>query len=167
MSKKGIVHPDTTKIRCAYQYASLGNYSEVARQTKIKRTSIMNWAGGNEVWADALIKARQEISDELLAQNLALATAANEEIADRIKNGDHKLVKDKLVRVPMNGKDLAIVSGIKEDKGRVAMGLPNVIKGNSESIKSMTAMFEDIAAQVQERLAKQANSIAGTCEEVE
>ncbi len=84
-----------------------------------------------------------------------------------VRRGDHKLVKDKLVRVPMNGKDLAISSGIKEDKGRVAMGLPNVIKGNGESIKSMTAMFEGIAKQVQERLAKQANSIPGECEEVE
>ena len=167
MSNKGIVHPDTTKIRCAYLYASLGNYSEVARQTKIKRTSIMNWAKDSDVWHEAVNKARREISDELLAQNLAIAKAANEQLADRIENGDHKLVKDKLVRVPMNGKDLAISSGIKEDKGRVAMGLPNVIKGNSESIKSMTAMFEGIAKQVQERLAKQANSITGECEEVE
>lgn len=145
MSKKGLVHPDTTKIRCAYLYASLGNYSEVARQTKIKRTSIMNWAKDCDVWHEAVNKARQEISDELLAQNLALTKAANEEIADRIENGDYKLTKDGVVRVPMGGKELAVVSGIKEEKACVAMGKPTSIRTDTNPQDSILKLLEQMS----------------------
>ena len=138
---KGIIHTDTTKIRCAYLYASSGNYSQVARDTKIARKTIHTWAKDSPVWDDALLKARQEISDELLAQNLAIATAANVQVMDRVENGDHKLTKDGVVRLPMTGKDLAVVSGIKEDKGRVSMGLATNVTSNSDSIKEMTALF--------------------------
>ncbi len=141
---KGIIHPDTTKIRCAYLYASLGNYSQVARDTKIARKTIHTWAKDSEVWDAALLKARQEISDELLAQNLTLAIAANEQVADRIEHGDYKHTAKGIIRLPMTGKDLAVVSGIKEDKGRVSMGLATSIKGEGKSMQSMIERFEKI-----------------------
>ena len=142
---KGIIHSDTTKIRCAYLYAASGNYSKVARDTKIARKTIHTWAKDSSVWEEALLKARQEISDELLAQNLAIATAANLQVMDRIDNGDHKVVRDKIIRVPMTGKDLAVVSGIKEDKGRVSMGMVTSIRGDSDSVKSLAAQFAKLS----------------------
>jgi len=175
MSKKGIVHSDTTKIRCAYLYAALGNYSEVARQTKIKRTSIMNWAKDSDVWQEAVYKARQEISDELLAINLENARLAGDELSDRIKNGDHKLVMSRdsdgkyhhIARVPMNGKDLAVVGGINLEKSLLLQNKPTSISSSSDSLEYYTKLFQDIANEVQAKQAKQTNSIPGTCEVVE
>jgi len=175
MSEKGIVHPDTTKIRCAYLYAALGNYSEVARQTKIKRTSIMNWAKDSDVWHEAVDKARQEISDELLAINLENARLAGDELSDRIKNGDHKLVMSRdsdgkyhhIARVPMNGKDLAVVGGINLEKGLLLQSKPTSISATSNSIEQYTKFFTDIANKVKAEQAKQTNSIPGECEEIE
>ena len=142
---KGIIHSDTTKIRCAYLYASLGNYSQVARDTKIKRVSIMNWARDSSVWDEALTKAKQEQSDELLAQHMESARLSGIELQDRIVNGDHKLTKGgTTVRMPMSGRDLAVVNGIQVDKGRVNMGMATSIRGDSQSMQSMIDRFEQI-----------------------
>ena len=141
----GSKHPSTTVINAATLYASLGNYSQVARDTGICRQSIMEWANGDRdqstIWHDALDKARQEISQEILAQNLAIAKRANVEVLDRIEGGDYKHTNDGMVRVPMTGKDLSVVSGIKEDKARVALNQPTAIRGDSDSIKSLQAQF--------------------------
>ena len=142
-----VAYEDKDKIAAAYLYASSGNYSQVARDTNISRTTIMGWAKDSDVWAESLNKARQEISDELLAQNLAIATAANIQVMDRIENGDCRLTSDGLVRVPMTGKDLAVVSGIKEDKGRVSLGLATSISaGSSATMQQLQAQFEAMAA---------------------
>ena len=117
------LYDDTAKINAAYLYAASGNYSKVARDTNIPRTTIVSWAKDSPVWVDSLVKARQEISDEILASNLEIVIKTNEEVLDRVEHGDYVLTKDgKQIRVPMRGRDLAVVSGIKEDKARVALG---------------------------------------------
>ena len=157
------LYDDTAKINAAYLYAASGNYSQVARDTNIPRTTIVSWANGDcAVWVDSLVKARQEISDEILACNLKIVVATNEQVLDRIENGDHKLVKTKkaikhddgslevsedyeLKRVPMPGRDLAVVSGIKEDKARVALGQATSIVGKAESMESLAKVFRKIS----------------------
>ncbi len=134
---KGIIHSNETKIRCAYLYASLGNYSQVARDTKIARKTIHTWSKDSEVWHDSLLKARQEISDELLAQHMESARLSGIELKDRIINGDHKLVQGEVIRLPMTGKDLAVVNGIQVDKGRVSMGLATNITSNNTQASMM------------------------------
>ena len=141
---KGIIHSDTTKIRCAYLYASLGNYSQVARDTKIKRASIMNWARDSNIWGEALTKAKQEQSDELLAQHMESARLSGIELQDRIVNGDSRWVSGELVKQPMTGRDLAVVNGIQVDKGHTNMGLATSIKGDSKSMQTMIDRFERI-----------------------
>jgi len=116
------LYDDTAKINAAYLYAASGNYSQVARDTNINRKTIMSWAKDSPVWVEALDKARHEINDEILAGNLKLVIKTNEQVMDRVEHGDYVLRGSKLVRVPMRGRDLAVVSGIKEDKARVALG---------------------------------------------
>ena len=126
-------HDDKTIIECAYLYAASGNYSKVSRQTNIKRTSIMDWGKNSEVWVTAVDKARQEISDELLAQNLAIATAANDRILETIDTADCRAA--------------AIVSGIMQDKARVQLGLATSISGKAESKEELLKKFAAIAQE--------------------
>ena len=141
---KGIIHSDETKIRCAYLYASLGNYSQVARDTKINRMTIQTWAKSSDVWDEALTKARQEQSDELLAQHMESARLSGIELQDRIVNGDSKWVSGELIKQPMTGRDLAVVNGIQVDKGRVNMGLATSVHADSKSMQTMIDRFERI-----------------------
>jgi len=152
------LYDDTVKINAAYLYAASGNYSQVARDTNISRPTLMGWAKDSEVWLEALDKARQEISDEILAYNLEIVIKTNEQIIDRIDNGDTVLTKDgKQVRVPMKGRDLAVVSGIKEDKARVALGQATNIVGKAESMDSLAKQFDALAQSFNE---KQVNVVA-------
>jgi len=140
------LYDDTAKINAAYLYAASGNYSKVARDTNIPRTTIVSWAKDSPVWVDSLVKARQEISDEILAYNLEIVIKTNEEVLDRVKNGDVVLTKDgKQIRVPMKGRDLAVVGGIKEDKSRVALGQATSIVGKSESMASLAQVFRKLS----------------------
>ncbi len=139
------LYDDTAKINAAYLYAASGNYSQVARDTKISRPTLMGWAKNSSVWVEALNKARQEISDEILASNLEIVIKTNEQVIDRVEHGDVVLRNGKQVRVPMKGRDLAVVSGIKEDKARVALGQATSIVGKSESMASLAQVFRKLS----------------------
>jgi len=152
------LYDDIAKINAAYLYAASGNYSKVARDTNIPRTTIVSWAKDSPVWVDSLVKARQEISDEILAYNLEIVIKTNEQIIDRIDNGDTVLTKDgKQVRVPMKGRDLAVVSGIKEDKARVSLGQATSIVGKSTDMAALANEFRKLSEQWEE---KQVNVVA-------
>ena len=139
------LYDDTAKINAAYLYAASGNYSKVARDTNIPRTTIVSWAKDSPVWVDSLVKARQEISDEILAYNLEIVIKTNEQIIDRIDNGDTVLTKDgKQVRVPMKGRDLAVVGGIKEDKARVALGQATSI-GVTQDSRELAEVWKELS----------------------
>ncbi len=134
------LYDDTAKINAAYLYAASGNYSQVARDTNIPRTTIVSWANGDcAVWVDSLVKARQEISDEILAQNLAIAIKAGDIVLDRLENGDEKLVWDKekkehvIKRVKPGAYHSMLVSGISQDKARTQQNLPTSISSNLDS----------------------------------
>jgi len=98
------------------------------------------------VWVDSLVKARQEISDEILAYNLEIVIKTNEQIIDRIHNGDTVFDKHGVkVQMPLRGRDLAVISGIKEDKARVALGQATSIVGKSESMASLANVFRKLS----------------------
>jgi len=140
------LYDDTAKIDAAYLYAASGNYSRVARDTNIPRTTIVSWAMDSPVWVDSLVKARQEISDEILAYNLEIVIKTNEQIIDRIDNGDTVFDKHGVkVQMPLRGRDLAVISGIKEDKARVALGQATSIVGKAESMESLANVFRKIS----------------------
>ena len=151
------LYDDTAKINAAYLYAASGNYSKVARDTNINRNTIMSWAKDSLVWVEALGKARQEISDEILASNLEIVVKTNEQVMDRVEHGDVVLRNGKQVRVPMKGRDLAVVGGIKEDKARVALGQATSIVGKSEDIQALAKQFDQLAQSFKE---KQVNVVA-------
>ncbi len=151
------LYDDTVKINAAYLYAASGNYSQVARNTNISRPTLMGWAKNSSVWVEALNKARQEISDEILASNLEIVIKTNEQVIDRVEHGDVVLRNNKQVRVPMKGRDLAVISGIKEDKARVALGQATSIVGKSTDMKALAQEFRKLSEQWEE---KQVNVVA-------
>ena len=113
----------------------------------------MTWAKDSSIWVDALDKARQEIGDELLALNLENARLAGAELNDRIINGDHKLVMSRdsdgkyhhIARVPMGGKELAVVNGIQQDKANVAMGKPTSIRITTDPQANVLKLLEQMS----------------------
>ena len=137
-------YTDEDRRRAVVELHTLGNIEAVARSINIPATTLHDWVRSD--WFNEIsVEVREQIGEQILAQNLAIATKAGNAVLDRLEHGDHKLVKNKngyeTTRVPMNGKDAAVISGITQDKARVQMGLATSI--------SKTADMSDLAKQFQ------------------
>ena len=156
----GKPYDDKDIIQIAYLMASSGNKSKIERETGVSRQTIRSWALNSEVYNEALAEARQEISQEILADNLENARLAGNELRDRIVNGDTRLLSNgKTMVIPMGGKDLAVINGIQIDKGRVALGQATSISGSSNTAQ-MQALADQFARLSRDHRAIQDTVIA-------
>ena len=168
--KPGSKYSDEDRRRAVVEYCVLGNTKKVAKTTGIPRTTINDWKK-TDWWDEEIVKVRHEIDDQILAQNLTNAMKAGDELADRIENGDQKLLKVKraikhddgsveisedyeLRAEPMKGRDLAVVTGIVQDKARIQLNLPTSITQSSSGLDAMVKKFEAIADAYNERQAR-------------
>jgi len=140
------------KINAAVLYAHKGTFCAVARDTGIPRTTLIGWSK-QALWDDAVVKARHQISEHILAQNLAIATKANEVVLDRLENGDSVVTKDGVISVPMKGRDAAVVGGIMQDKAARGLGLPTQIHAQAADaqIQSFIKEFKEISESYREK----------------
>ncbi len=163
-------YTDEQRINAAVLYAHQGSFSQVSRDTGTPRTTLIEWSK-LELWVDAVVKARHQINDKILAQNLANAISAGDELADRIENGDQKLLKVKraikhddgsveisedyeLRAEPMKGRDLAVVTGITQDKARVQMGLATSISSSPDS-RELCEVWKELSRTMRKEISKQ------------
>lgn len=152
--KSGGRYSDEKRKSVAVEYAVSGNLSNVERITGVSRATIRKWRdNGDDWWVSTVTKARHQIGEEILAAQLTNARLAGEQLQDRITNGDAKVVNSKdvngkyhmTIKVPMTGKDLAVVNGIQVDKARTAMNMPTSISGKAESMEDLKKLFEQMA----------------------
>ena len=148
-------------------YVVTGNITKTAAMHNMPKQTVSNWA--NSDWGVELLgQIRTEKAEELDANLTKLLDSSFEQAQDRVENGDFRVGKDgKLIRVPMGGRDLVMSGAIVYDKRQLLRNQPTSISSKSDSLEYYVKLFHDIAAQVEERQTKQANSIPGECEEVE
>ncbi len=148
-------YTDDQKINAAVLYAHKGTFCAVARDTGIPRTTLIGWSK-QALWDDELVKARHQISEHILAQNLAIATKANEVVLDRLENGDSVVTKDGVISVPMKGRDAAVVGGIMQDKAARGLGLPTQIHAQTADaqIQAFIKEFKEISESYREKQVK-------------
>jgi len=155
-------YSDEDRRRAVVEYCVSGLMTKVSTVTGIPDTTLATWKNKSDWWEELTATVRSEISERILAQNLTNATSASEALADRIKNGDQKLLKVKkaikhddgsvevsedyeLRAEPMKGRDLAVVTGIVQDKAMRGMGLPTHIHQSSDAQrKSFIEEFREI-----------------------
>ncbi len=144
----GSKYSDEDRRRAVAEYCVHGTISQVSKATGIPGRTLSGWKN-TDWWVCEYTKVRAQKEEEITANNLAIITAAQEGIKDRIANGDHHLNKDgKLVRVPVKARDLSVVSGIAWDKS-VGAPLIQPMSGGSaaEAVAHLVQMFEEIADQ--------------------
>ncbi|MBT5219892.1 MAG: hypothetical protein HOM16_10485 [Woeseia sp.] len=84
---------------------------------------------------------------------------------DRLRNGD--VVRDaktgELVRVPIKGRDVAIVGAVAFDKHRLILNRPTTICGTSPALQTLAKQFQQISDSWEE---KKVTSIPGEYEKI-
>ena len=109
--KSGSKYSDEDRRRAVVEYCVKGVMSKVAERTGIPETTLSSWKR-QEWWEAECAAVRSQINEQIFAQNLEVALKANEEVMDRLKNGDEVVTKDGLQRIKMKGRDVAVVGGI-------------------------------------------------------
>ncbi len=152
--KAGSKHTDEDRRRVVIEYHIKGNDQAVADTTGISRQTINTWRLHSDWWDELLGEVRHEIDDQILGQNLQIATKAGKNVLDSLENGDEKLVWDKdkkehvIKRVKPSAKDSMVISGISQDKARVQLNLPTLISGSTGDMKSLAQEFARLSDEM-------------------
>lgn len=133
----------------AWFYAT-GDLGAVEKKMGIPNRTLSDWRH-SEWWAQIAQKIEEEQEQEIRAKNSNIIRRAQEEILDRLENGDAALAKDGSIRrVPVKAKDAAVIGSISFDKNRVMMGKPTSISA-AGSLQQMLDQFTKIAQEVREK----------------
>ncbi len=155
-------YTDEDRRRAVVEYCVSGNMLKVSKVTGIPDTTLATWKNKSPWWDDEVATVRDEISEQILAQNLQIATKAGERVLDALENGDEKLIWDKnknkhiIKRVNPSGKDSMVISGIAKDKAARGMGLPTQIHAQAADaqIKAFVEEFREAARSFKEKQAR-------------
>jgi hypothetical protein len=126
--------------------------TKVSDATGIPDTTLCTWKNKSDWWDDLVATVRSEIDEQILAQNLQIATRAGERVLDSLEKGDEKLVLDKktgeytVKRIKPSGKDSMVIGGIAQDKARVQRNLPTQLHAQAADAQIKTFIEEFRAA---------------------
>lgn len=127
-------------------YTLYGNMGEVSRITGIPSRTLRGWRT-KPWWEDFAATVRREIDSEIEAGLQQQVRSAIAQIADRINNGDVKVLSNgKRVRAPVSAKDLAVTMSIMFDKLRLVRNQPTQIKQEG----STAAHLQQLADKIRE-----------------
>ena len=146
--KTGSKYSNKDRRRAVVEYCVHGVMSKVSECTDIPETTLATWKNKSSWWDEMVAEVRNEISEQILAQNLQIATKAGERVLDSLENGDEKLVWDKTKneyvtkRVKPSAKDSMVISGISQDKAARGMGLPTQIHATTTEAQIQSAINE-------------------------
>ncbi len=154
---QGSRYSDEDRRTAVVHYCVLGNMQRVADATGVPRKTLVSWKQ-TAWWDDLTAEVQQQTESEILAANENIIRAALGQALDRIEHGDYQLVRTgedyEARRVPMRGKDLAVVAAIGQDKRRLSLNLPTSIRGDQnkdEHLKRLAQQFAELARTYQVR----------------
>ena len=127
------------KMSLVQSYITTGNMEMAAAQAGIPEVYGWQFRKRAAWWEDAVFKVRKEKNDELDAQFTRIIEKASSEVMDRLDNGDYVLQRDgTMKRVPLKGKELAVVAAVTYDKRGLLRGDPSTISAKkADPLKSI------------------------------
>jgi hypothetical protein len=122
--KRGF-YSDKEKMNAVCVFAVSGNSRRTAELTKIPEATIRAWKM-TEWWHEIATRIIVEQDEELDTKLTALVDKAVGQVNDRLDNGNwiYNPKLDKMVRKPVDAKELAIVTAISIDKRQLLRGQP-------------------------------------------
>ena len=113
-----------------------GSTKTAARHLGMPPSTLLLWQR-REDWSEIVSTVQDEYEQkyekQLTGRYDRLVDTAQEQLADRLENGDYVFDKQgQLVRKPMSGKDISVAGGICFDKSRLLKNRPTSIQGNAD-----------------------------------
>ena len=146
-------HTIENRYRAAAALVATGNSKAASRESGIPASTIRHWAYNDDDFQIMCQEIRTEFGEKIKHQLAEIIHESAKETLDRVVNGD--VIRDtktgELVRVPIKGRDLAIIGGVAFDKLRLAENQPTkIVQHDSEThLKRVTSELEAIGKAYQ------------------
>ena len=111
------------KVNAVMTYVMTGTIKKSAKIIGMPQQTLNKWKLHAVWWDDTVRECRKKKQDELDSMYTNLIHDVVGQVQDRIENGDTKISRDGVVtKIPMTGKDLAIVMAVTFDKRQLLRG---------------------------------------------
>lgn len=124
-------YSEVEKLRAVATYIGLGKLSAVSTELNIPYDTLKDWKV-KDWWKTYERQIKNEENAALSAKFRKIVNKVQEQILERLDNGDHHLTKDgEIVRVPVKARDLSVVGAISTDK---VLNLDKTLDAKEETI---------------------------------
>ena len=125
----------TDRYKAAAALVATGNSMAASRESHIPASTIRHWSHNDDDFQLMCQEIRTEFGEKIKYKLAEIIDESADQSLDRIRNGD--VIRDtktgELVRVPIKGRDLAIIGGVAFDKLRLAENQPtNIVQHDSK-----------------------------------
>ena len=124
-----IKHPREDRYKAAAALVATGNSKDASRESGIPASTIRHWTHHDDDFQMMYQEIRTEFGEKIKFKLAEIIHESANETLDRVINGDvfRDTKTGELVRVPIKGRDLAIIGGVAFDKLRLAENQPTNI----------------------------------------
>ncbi len=134
------------RYKAAAALVATGNSKAASRESGIPASTIRHWSRNDDDFQLMCQEIRTEYGEKIKYKFAEIISESANQTLDRIRNGD--VIRDpktgELVRVPIKGRDLAIIGGVAFDKLRLAENQPTKIVQHESEEERMNIVIKDL-----------------------
>ena len=149
-------HALEDRYKAAAALVATSNSKAASRESGIPASTIRHWTQNDDDFQMMCQEIRTVFGEKIKIKLAEIIDASADQTLDRIRNGD--VIRDpktgELVRVPIKGRDLAIIGAVAFDKHRLILNQPTSITQSSSGLDAMVKKFEAIADAYNEKQAR-------------
>ena len=139
----------TDRYRAAAALVATGNSIAASQESHIPASTIRHWSQHDDDFQLMCQEIRTEFGEKIKYKFAEIISESADQTLDRLRNGD--VIRDtktgELVRVPIKGRDMAIIGGVAFDKLRLAENQPtNIVQheNSKEHLQRLADKFKSI-----------------------
>lgn len=134
-----------------------GNSKAASRETNIPASTIRHWSLNDVEFQENIQEVRAEFGETIKYKLAAIINESADQALDRLRNGDFVCdsKSGEQVRVPVKGRDAAIIGAIAFDKLRLAESQPAAIvkrEDTEEHLRQLAKQFRKIAEETKSQI---------------
>lgn len=139
------IYPNIKRTEAATLYAVIGDIDRTAELAKVSPNTLRSWR--KEDWFKEIVRDVWAENNDLLNSKFTnMIQKAQDLLADRLENGDFKVLKNgEVVRVPISGKDLSLITAINFDKRQLLREGPQVATPEDGKVEKAVDKLEKLA----------------------
>lgn len=142
------------RYKAAASLFACSNSITASRETGIPASTIRHWSLNDIEFQEMCQEIKAEFGETIKNKLAVIVNEAADQALDRLRNGD--FVRDSktgdLARVPVKGRDAAIIGAVAFDKLRLAESQPTAIvrhEDTKERLERLAEQFREIARNAQ------------------